>query len=55
MPIGNLIITALAEMKGDIYQAVQELAEMMDIRGHIYPVTNEPLTLNAEFTDGNRP
>lgn len=50
--IGNLIITALAEMKGDIYQAVQELAEMMDIRGHIYPVTNEPLTLNAEFTDG---
>ena len=50
--IGNLIITALAEMKGDIYQAVQELAEMMDIRGHIYPVTNEPLTLHAEFTDG---
>lgn len=50
--IGNLIITALAEMKGDIYQAVQELVEMMDIRGHIYPVTNEPLTLNAEFTDG---
>lgn len=50
--IGNLIITGLAEMKGDIYQAVQELAEMMDIRGHIYPVTNEPLTLNAEFTDG---
>ena len=50
--IGNLIITALAEMKGDIYHAVQELAEMMDIRGHIYPVTNEPLTLNAEFTDG---
>lgn len=51
--IGNLIITALAEMKGDIYQAVQELAEMMQIKGHIYPVTNEPLTLNAEFTDGS--
>ena len=50
--IGNLIITALAEMKGDIYRAVQELAEMMQIKGHIYPVTNEPLTLNAEFTDG---
>lgn len=50
--IGNLIITALAEMKGNIFDAVQELADMMKIKGHIYPVANEPLTLNAEFTDG---
>ena len=50
--IGNLIITALAEMKGDIYQAVQELSQLMQIKGHIYPVAREPLTLNAEFTDG---
>ncbi len=50
--IGNLIISALAEMKGGIFTAVQELSDMMKIRGHIYPVANEPLTLNAEFTDG---
>lgn len=50
--IGNLIISALSEMKGNIFDAVQELSEMMDIRGHIYPVSNEPLTLNAEFMDG---
>lgn len=51
--IGNLIISALSEMKGGIFQAVQELSAMMKIRGHIYPVANEPLTLNAEFTDGS--
>lgn len=52
--IGNLIITALAEMKGDIFSAVQELAGMMKVNGHIYPVANEPLTLNAEFMDGSK-
>lgn len=50
--IGNLIISALSEMKGGIFSAVQELSEMMKIKGHVYPVANEPLTLNAEFTDG---
>lgn len=53
--IGNLIISALAEMRGgDIFAAVQELSSMMKIRGHIYPVADEPLTLNAEFTDGTQ-
>lgn len=52
--IGNLIITALAEMKGDIFTAVQELSSLMRINGHIYPVANEPLTLNAEFNDGSK-
>ena len=50
--IGNLIISALSEMQGGIFTAVQDLSEMMKIRGHIYPVANEPLTLNAEFMDG---
>lgn len=49
--IGNLIISALSEMKGNIFTAVQELSRMMQVRGHIYPVSNEPLTLHAEFTD----
>lgn len=50
--IGNLIISALAEMRGGIFEAVQELGMMMKIHGHIYPVANEPLTLNAAFADG---
>ncbi|KRK48084.1 gluconeogenesis factor YvcK family protein [Secundilactobacillus kimchicus] len=50
--IGNLIIAALSEMKHGIFGAVQELSEIMRVDGHIYPAANEPLTLNAEFSDG---
>ncbi len=52
--IGNLIIAALSEMKGGIFPAVQQLSEMMQVDGHVYPASNTPLTLNAEFTDGTK-
>lgn len=52
--IGNLIIAALSEMRSGIFEAVQELSTMMDIHGHVYPVANEPLVLNAEFKDGTK-
>lgn len=50
--IGNLIIAALNEMQGNIFDAVQSLSRMMRIDGRIFPASNEPLTLNAEFIDG---
>ncbi|MCI1893565.1 MAG: uridine diphosphate-N-acetylglucosamine-binding protein YvcK [Lactobacillus sp.] len=50
--IGNLIIAALSEMRGGIFQAVQSLSAMMKVDGHVYPASDRPLTLNAEFTDG---
>ena len=51
--IGNLIIAALNEMHGNIFDAVQALSKMMRVDGHVYPASNEPLTLNAEFVDGS--
>ena len=50
--IGNLIIAALSEMENGIFDAVQYLSKAMQVDGHIYPAANEPLELNAEFTDG---
>ena len=50
--IGNLIIAALNEMHGNIFDAVQSLSKMMRVDGHVFPASNEPLTLNAEFIDG---
>lgn len=52
--IGNLIIAALNEMKGNIFDAVQSLSKMMRVDGHVFPASNEPLTLNAEFMDGTQ-
>ncbi|WP_261807197.1 gluconeogenesis factor YvcK family protein [Lapidilactobacillus luobeiensis] len=50
--IGNLIIAALTEMDHNIFDAVQKLSQMMQVDGHVFPVANDPLTLNAEFVDG---
>ncbi|GFZ27183.1 gluconeogenesis factor YvcK family protein [Lactobacillus corticis] len=50
--IGNLIIAALNEMHGNIFEAVQVLSKMMKVDGQVFPASNEPLTLHAEFADG---
>ncbi|KRK99888.1 hypothetical protein FD04_GL000011 [Secundilactobacillus odoratitofui DSM 19909 = JCM 15043] len=50
--LGNLVIAALSEMRNGIFDAVQELSHIMKVDGHIYPAANEPLELNAEFSDG---
>jgi len=50
--IGNLIISAMADMSGNIYEAIQLLAKMMHVKGHVYPAAEEPLNLHATYTDG---
>lgn len=50
--LGNLIIVALAEMKGSSYEAIQLLSTIMHIEGAVYPASEEPLTLHAVFEDG---
>ena len=50
--IGNLIIAALTEMRGNIFDAIRLLCRMMVVEGHVYPAAEEPLLLRAEFQDG---
>ena len=50
--IGNLIIAALTEMRGNIFDAILLLSRMMVVEGHVYPAAEEPLLLRAEFQDG---
>lgn len=50
--IGNLIIAAMTDMQGNIYDAIQKLAEIMQVEGHVYPASEESLTLHAKFYDG---
>ncbi|KRM88411.1 gluconeogenesis factor YvcK family protein [Lacticaseibacillus thailandensis] len=51
--LGNLVIAALAEMRGGVFAAVQELSKILKVDGHVYPASNTPLTLNAQFSDGS--
>ncbi|GBD67206.1 putative uncharacterized protein [Tetragenococcus halophilus subsp. halophilus] len=50
--LGNLIIAGMSEMRGSTYEAIQLLSKMMHVKGNIYPSSDEPLVLQANFKDG---
>lgn len=52
MAFGNLMLAALAQMTGDIAQAVALLTEMVGVRAKIFPVSTANVHLCAELMDG---
>ena len=50
---GNLFIAALTEMTGDFGQAIKLSAEILAMRGHIFPATSANVTLAARMEDGS--
>lgn len=52
-PLGNLIISGLAEKEGNYYQAITKLCQFMQVEGRVLPSSEVPLTLCARFTDGS--
>lgn len=51
---GNMLLTMLSRYTGSFPAGVQALAEILDVRGSILPVTIDRATLVAELTDGSR-
>ncbi|HNU71490.1 MAG TPA: YvcK family protein [Thermodesulfobacteriota bacterium] len=52
MALGNLILAGLAQMTGDLSQAVKEAAKLLRTRGTVLPVTAESAQLKAILEDG---
>jgi uncharacterized cofD-like protein len=50
--IGNLVLTALADVTNDFPRAVELAARVVGARGTVLPATAELVTLVAEFADG---
>jgi uncharacterized cofD-like protein len=50
--IGNLVLTALADVTNDFARAVEIASRVVGARGTVLPATNELVTLLAEFEDG---
>ncbi len=48
---GNLFLTALTDVTGDFSEAVRVSAEVLAIRGRIFPSTEVNVTLEAELED----
>jgi len=51
-PVGNLLLAAMTNITGNFATAVQNLSEVLNVRGRILPVCNEALCLCAEYDDG---
>ena len=50
--VGNLMLTALAQITGDFPSAVEQLGTMMGLRGRVLPTTRENVRLRAELESG---
>jgi uncharacterized cofD-like protein len=50
--LGNLLLTALAEMRGSMTHAVRAIGEILNIQGQVIPVTETMNTLKAELENG---
>ena len=50
--VGNLMLTALAQITGDFPSAVEQLGTMMGLRGRVLPTTRENVRLRAELDSG---
>ena len=49
---GNLFLTAMSEVTGDVEQAIAAISKVLAIRGRVMPATLSNVELWAEFTDG---
>jgi uncharacterized cofD-like protein len=50
--MGNLVLTALADVTNDFQRAVEIAARVVGAYGRVLPATNELVTLMGEFADG---
>ncbi len=51
---GNMLLTMLSHYTGSFPAGINALAEILDTRGTILPVTIDRATLVAELTDGSK-
>ena len=49
--LGNLLLVAMAYLTGSFHDAVSDINEVLQIRGKVLPVTDEPITLKAILDD----
>jgi uncharacterized cofD-like protein len=48
-PLGNLLIAALADLRGDFVDAVDEVAQIAGVVGRVLPATAFPVRLRAQI------
>ena len=50
--VGNLLLTALANMTGSMSNGIETLSSILNLKGRILPLTEDEVTLMAKMKDG---
>ena len=51
-PVGNLLLTAVSNMTGNMSSGVKVLGNLFNLKGRIIPLTDDEVTLVAKMEDG---
>ena len=51
-PVGNLILTALSNINGNMSDGIESLSKIFNLKGKVLPLTEDNVTLVAEMSDG---
>lgn len=50
--MGNLLLAAMTSLTGDFNTGIKEISRVLNVKGKIYPISNQNMSLHAEMTDG---
>ncbi|MGM8212586.1 gluconeogenesis factor YvcK family protein [Virgibacillus sp. W0430] len=50
--MGNLLLAAMTTIKGDFNNGIKEISRIFNVKGKIFPISNDNLLLHAEMKDG---
>lgn len=50
--LGNLLLVALEDMTGSFKKAIQEISQILNIKGQVLPATYEDVILSAKLSNG---
>lgn len=51
--LGNLLLAAMSSVTGDFYTGIKEISRVLNVKGHIHPISNESMLLHAKMEDGS--
>lgn len=51
-PVGNLLLTALSDISGNISEGIETIGKVLKLKGKVLPLTDDKVTLVAKMKDG---
>ncbi|QKY69899.1 YvcK family protein [Lentibacillus sp. CBA3610] len=50
--MGNLLLAAMTSVTGNFFTGIQEISRVLNVKGEIYPISNDSMSLHAKMDDG---